>query len=389
MTIFAIIHTACHLMGSFRILAENKNLEQINDHLAVKAFDRHYSYVQLLFTTIPGITGIILFLWLMLMAITSMRCVRMKWFQIFGYIHMTLFPIFMIALIIHGFGFWFRLGTPFAIIIVTPCFIMMIIQQLMRIFSSAFYHFEVIDVSISSDWVYAMIYFEKPKNYKLVHGQYVFINVPEVNSLQWHPFTVASSPSNPYLILMIKKAGDWTGKFIRLLYEKKKEMMKFDEFQVGEYSEYDIFNVLHDLYQEIPLNEMQTRNKLFFPKVKISRAWATPNDTFISRKNVVMIGAGSGISPYLPLLEEVVKHKNRSIFPFKFELAKLIFVAREGEQISWLSNFLFHILNAEWLTEKLEFSIFITLEKNVQTLPSFLFWRSFLLIGQNKKLLHK
>ena len=162
--------------------------------------------------------------------------------------------------------------------------------------------------------------------------------------------------------------------------------MKFDEFQVGEYSEYDIFNVLHDLYQEIPLNEMQTRNKLFFPKVKISRAWATPNDTFISRKNVVMIGAGSGISPYLPLLEEVIKNDQGMASMLKFESVKLVFVAREGEQISWVSNFLFHVLSSKWVIPELEFSIYITLEKNLKTLPSFLFWRAFLLIGLSKQI---
>ena len=162
--------------------------------------------------------------------------------------------------------------------------------------------------------------------------------------------------------------------------------MKFDEFQVGDYSEYDIFNILHDLYQEIPLSEMQTRNKLFFPKVKISRAWATPNDTFISRKNVVMIGAGSGISPYLPLLEEVIKNDQGVSNMFQYESAKLIFVAREGEQISWVSNFLFHVLSSKWMIPTLEFNIYITLEKNLKTLPSFLFWRAFLLIGLSKKL---
>ena len=117
-----------------------------------------------------------------------------------------------------------------------------------------------------------MIYFKKPANYKLVHGQYVFLNVPEVHPLQWHPFTVASSPSNPYLVLMIKKAGDWTGKLIRLLYERKKQMMRFDEFRLDEHTEYDVFNVLHDLYQEMPIGEMHVRNKLFYPKVKISKA---------------------------------------------------------------------------------------------------------------------
>ena len=162
-------------------------------------------------------------------------------------------------------------------------------------------------------------------------------------------------------------------------------MMKHDEFQFVKHNEYDVFNVLHDLYQEIPLTEMKERNKLFFPRVKISRAWATPNDTFIERKNVVMIGAGSGISPYLPLLEEVINNDEGNPSQYNFESARLIFVAREGEQISWVSNFLFHVMNSKWMIPSLEFNVYITLEKDVKTLPWFLFWRAFLLIGLSKQ----
>ena len=214
-------------------------------------------------------------------------------------------------------------------------------------------------------------------------------NVPEVNLFQWHPFTVASAPSSPYLILMIKKAGDWTSKLIHLLYEQKKKMMKYDDISFENYNEYDVFNLLHDLYQEIPLYEMSARNKLFFPKVKISRAWATPNDTFIKRKNVVMIGAGSGISPYLPLLEEVIKNDEGNSNEFYFESARLVFVAREGEQISWVSNFLFHVMSSKCIIPCLEFNVFVTLEKDVKTLPWFLFWRAFLLIGLSKQVCNR
>lgn len=261
------------------------------------------------------------------------------------------------------------MGIPYAILFVTPVFILMLVQQLSRIFlSSVIYKFKIVDVSMSSDCSYAMIYFDKPKNYKLVHGQYVFFNVPEVNMFQWHPFTVASSPSSSYLILMVKKAGDWTNKLIQLLYERKK-MMIYDDIYTEDHNEYDVFNLLHDLYQEIPLHEMSARNRLFFPKVKISRACATPNDTFIKRKNVVMIGAGSGISPYLPLLEEVISNDEGNPNKFNFESARLIFVAREGEQISWVSNFLFHVMSSKCVIPSLEFSVFITLDKDVKTLP--------------------
>jgi len=166
-------------------------------------------------------------------------------------------------------------------------------------------------------------------------------------------------------------------------------MMKMSDFEFEKYTEYDVFNLLHDLHQELPLREMKERNKLFYPQIKISKACSTPNDTFIDKKNIIMVGAGSGISPYLCLLEEVIRDDKGKKNDFNFESAKLIFVAREGEQISWISNYLFHILNSSCILTKLEFDIYITLEKNLQTLPSFLFWRAFLLISMNKNICGK
>ena len=112
----------------------------------------------------------------------------------------------------------------------------------------------------------------KPANYKLIHGQFVYLNIPEIHLLQWHPFTVASSPSSPYLVLIIKVAGDWTMKLTNVLYERKKKMMKYTELGFNEYNEYDVFNLLHDLHQEVPLKEMKERNKKFYPRVRIGKA---------------------------------------------------------------------------------------------------------------------
>ena len=165
-----------------------------------------------------------------------------------------------------------------------------------------------------------------------------------------------------------------------------KNMMKMNEFGIENHSEYDVFNLLHDLHQELPFRSMQERNRLFFPKVKISKACSTPNDTFIDKKNVIMVGAGSGISPYLCLLEDVIRDGKGQKSEFDFNSARLIFIAREGEQISWISNYLFHIINSHWMIPKLEFNIFITLQKDLKTLPSFLFWRAFLLISLSKRI---
>lgn len=53
------------------------------------------------------------------------------------------------------------------------------------------------------------IQFKKPSmRYK--SGQYLFLNVPAVSSHQWHPFTITSCPSDPYISVHIRQVGDFT-----------------------------------------------------------------------------------------------------------------------------------------------------------------------------------
>jgi hypothetical protein len=64
---------------------------------------------------------------------------------------------------------------------------------------------------------------------------------------------------------------------------------------------------------------------------------------------------------------------------YNFNSATLIFIAREGEQISWISNYIFHLLSTDFVNTFLNLRIFITLKKNNETVPSFLFWRAIML----------
>jgi putative effector of murein hydrolase LrgA (UPF0299 family) len=141
----------CHLGGSLRIISETDDLDELNDNLAYAHFDEKPTYVGLLFTTIPGITGLLLLAIIIIMAITSLQWVRQNYFQVFGYTHILLFPIFLIALIIHGLGFWFTLGIPYATVLVTPGLIGLMVQLIMRFFADKVNKFEIIDISVSSD----------------------------------------------------------------------------------------------------------------------------------------------------------------------------------------------------------------------------------------------
>lgn len=79
---------------------------------------------------------------------------------------------------IHGLGFWFNWGVPFALITTTPGFIMLIIQQIMKFYAGSKYDFKIVDVSLSTDRKFIMLYILKPNNYKFKHAQFCFVNVP-------------------------------------------------------------------------------------------------------------------------------------------------------------------------------------------------------------------
>lgn len=41
-------------------------------------------------------------------------------------------------------------------------------------------------------------------------GQYCYINIPEISVMEWHPFSITSSPYDDFISFHIEAAGDWT-----------------------------------------------------------------------------------------------------------------------------------------------------------------------------------
>lgn len=48
------------------------------------------------------------------------------------------------------------------------------------------------------------------RTFDYLPGQYCYINIPEISRLQWHPFSIASSPHESHIVFYIKVNGDWT-----------------------------------------------------------------------------------------------------------------------------------------------------------------------------------
>ncbi|KAJ0392108.1 hypothetical protein ATCC90586_011717 [Pythium insidiosum] len=54
------------------------------------------------------------------------------------------------------------------------------------------------------------------ESFRFSAGQYVFLCVPSMSLLEWHPFTIASAPHEPMVTLYIKVVGDWTQRLAQL-----------------------------------------------------------------------------------------------------------------------------------------------------------------------------
>lgn len=68
-----------------------------------------------------------------------------------------------------------------------------------------------------------MVCLRIPRVFPYIAGQYCDIKVPVISNLQWHPFTIASSPHESDMHFFIKVNGDWTSRLYELFKERDGE----------------------------------------------------------------------------------------------------------------------------------------------------------------------
>ncbi|KAK9804347.1 hypothetical protein WJX72_008325 [[Myrmecia] bisecta] len=58
--------------------------------------------------------------------------------------------------------------------------------------------------------------FPKTDTFEYSGGQYVFLQVPGVSRLEWHPFSISSHPQSDTVMLHVRALGDWTRKLLKV-----------------------------------------------------------------------------------------------------------------------------------------------------------------------------
>ncbi|KAL2649564.1 hypothetical protein R1flu_017692 [Riccia fluitans] len=139
----------------------------------------------------------------LLMWITSFKYTRVRAFELFYYTH-HLYTVFIIFMALHVGDFVF--GIAFAGIF------LFIFDRFLR-FCQSRKAVGVLSATLLPCGAFELV-LPKPSGLAYNELSFIFLNVPSLSRLQWHPFSVSSSPGDcPHSMkFLIKPLGTWTSK---------------------------------------------------------------------------------------------------------------------------------------------------------------------------------
>ncbi|CAL0315043.1 unnamed protein product [Lupinus luteus] len=210
----------------------------------------------------------------LLMWIATIPRIRRKFFELFFYTH-HLYILFIVFFIFH-------VGITYACLML-PSFYLFLVDRYLRFLQSRN------QVRLVSARVLPCEAVEL--NFSRGHGltynptSIMFINIPSISKLQWHPFTVTSN-SNLELekfSVVIKSGGPWTEKLYKLL---------------------------------------STHLTIDWLSVSVEGPYGPASTDFLRHDTLVLISGGSGITPFISIIRELIFLKTT----FKCKTPKVVLI---------------------------------------------------------------
>uniref|UniRef100_A0A3Q3J2Y6 FAD-binding FR-type domain-containing protein n=1 Tax=Monopterus albus TaxID=43700 RepID=A0A3Q3J2Y6_MONAL len=260
------------------------------------------------FSSIAGLTGVIITLALILIITSSMEVIRRNYFEVFWYTH-HLFIIFFAGLVFHGAGRIVRSqqrtnplhnvsyckdrsddwGTlPECPI---PQFAGGFPQTWMWVIGPMFLY-------LCERCLRFIRYMQKVTYRKIVMRP---------SKLEWHPFTMTSAPEEDFFSVHIRSAGDWTNKLI-------------------------------DIMQQLPEGAQGPK----FPTglMGVDGPFGTASEDVFDYEVSMLVGAGIGVTPFASILKSIW-YKFKDSDP-KLRTRKIYFywLCRETHAFEWFADLL-------------------------------------------------
>ncbi|XP_063288295.1 NADPH oxidase 1 [Pelobates fuscus] len=320
------------LKGKLSIIGENEGW--VNP---MRSKEQTPSYI--VFTTIAGITGVVITLALIVMITSSTEFIRRSFFEVFWYTH-HLFVVFFVGLLIHGVGRLVRGQTPDSMKqnvyssckdkfmewkqvtpnsneeddnqCLVPVFqgndpmtwkwilapiILYVFERILRFYRSQ--QRVVVTKAVSHPSKVLEIQMKK-QGFSMEVGQYIFINCPTISTLEWHPFTLTSAPEEDFFSVHIRSAGDWTEKLIQDFQEKADNT----------------------------------------PRLEVDGPFGTASEDVFKYEVSMLVGAGIGVTPFASILKSIWYKLQKEDQRLKTQKIYFYWICRDTGAFAWFADLL-------------------------------------------------
>ena len=165
------------------------------------------------------------------------------------------------------------------------------------------------------------IQFNKP-SMKYKAGQWLFLQVPDVSSTQWHPFTITSCPFDSYLSVHVRQVGDFT----RAL---------GDALGCGPAQAKDLEGLDPNGMYEVALQNGQT-----MPSIRVDGPYGAPAEDVFENEIAVLIGTGIGVTPWASILKNIWHLRSSPNPPRRLRRVEFIWVCKDTSSFEWFQALL-------------------------------------------------
>ncbi|TMW60906.1 hypothetical protein Poli38472_000948 [Pythium oligandrum] len=266
---------------------------------------------------LPMWTGIVLLGCVLILLSFCLPCVRRRCFKAFAAVHVVVLVPFVGILLFHGVDQWSsRLQAPYWLL---PPIALYLFEHRRRLSMNAG-TVDVLGYGCTSDTISLTL--AKPDRFtrRFKPGMFVYLQVPDVSRLEWHPFSVTSAPDDANVQLRLRIVGDWTKAVSEWL--------------------------------ATPCSDRV---------VRLDGPFGTPSLAYQQYDHVMLVAAGMGITPFLSVLRHHLhllrRPDHEGIRP---RTLRLVWVLREAERAEWLVETLADFSDLTPLLATVDIQLFLT-----------------------------
>ncbi|KAK9863556.1 hypothetical protein WJX84_007627 [Apatococcus fuscideae] len=219
------------------------------------------------------------------------------------------------------------------------------------------------------------------RRFRFVPGQYCYINIPEISVMEWHPFSLTSSPYDDFISFHIEAAGDWTKALQSIICalidgvtpnsllchqaipdQASRHQLKYRRTAIPR-----AFTASAEI---VELQDAATRPpRLKPPKISLDGPFGAPGQHYRHYEVLLLVGSGVGITPFSSVLRTLVAESRQAKCHSCGKVNKKLFaprqvyfywVTKEQRAPMWLRTTLEAIRNDPLYTEFLEIHVHFT-----------------------------